>query len=318
MSSLRSTPPADRPPILIAGPTASGKSALAVALAERFGGCVINADALQVYGEWRLLTARPTGEEIARVPHRLYGHIPARQAHSAGAWLRELAEVLQCCAAKGWRPVIVGGTGLYFKALTEGLAAIPETPPAIREAAEARLAEGGREALVDDLAGADPETLAAIDAQNPARLMRAWEVLETTGRGLAAWQKATPPPLLRPERCIRLRLMPDRAALYARIAQRLDAMLAAGVLDEVAAVTRLDLPPASPAMKAVGAREFMDHLRGALTLEAARAAALTATRRYAKRQMTWARNQMMSWQAIDAQESSEILAIATDHVQANA
>jgi tRNA dimethylallyltransferase len=313
-TALPDFPPEWRP-ILIAGPTASGKSALAVALAEQFDGCVINADALQVYAEWHLLTARPGERDMARAPHRLYGHIPAGQGHSAGAWLRELSGVLAGCAAKGWRPVIVGGTGLYFKALTEGLAEIPETPQTIRAAADARFAEGGRDALVGDLAGADPETLAAIDAQNSARLMRAWEVLETTGRGLAAWQRETPPPLLRPEQCIRLRLMPDRALLYERIAGRLDAMLAEGVLDEVASVAQLELPPSSPALKAVGAREFMDHLRGALTLEAARSAAVTATRRYAKRQMTWARNQMMSWQAITAQESSEILAIATDHVR---
>lgn len=310
-------PPACRP-ILIAGPTASGKSDLAVSLAERFGGCVINADALQVYAEWALLTARPTAAAMARVPHHLYGHVPARQGHSVGAWLREITPLLAQCAAQECRPIIVGGTGLYFKALTEGLVEIPATPTAIREAAEARLAEGGREALAADLALGDPETLAGIDAQNPARLMRAWEVLETTGRGLAAWQKATPPPLLQAQQCTRLRLMPERAALYDRIADRLDAMLAAGVLGEVAAVARLGLPSSSPAMKAVGAREFMDHLAGSLSLGAARDAAVTATRRYAKRQMTWARNQMMSWQAVAAQESSEILAIATDRVRATA
>ena len=303
-----------RPPVLIAGPTASGKSALAVALAERLGGCVINADALQVYAEWRILTARPDAAEMARVPHRLFGHVPAAQAHSVGAWLRETRAVLAACAERGWRPIIAGGTGLYFKALTEGLAEIPEPDAAVRATAEARLAEGGRAALIEDLARDDPQTLATIDARNPVRLLRAWEVLHATGRGLAAWREATPAPLVPPEAAVRLRLMPDRAMLYARIDRRLEAMVDAGVLDEVAAVAALDLPPTAPAMKAVGAPEFIAHLRGETDLPEALRLAQMATRHYAKRQLTWLRNQMMSWQAITAQESSKILAIATEMV----
>jgi tRNA dimethylallyltransferase len=301
-------------PILIAGPTASGKSALAIALAERLGGCVINADALQVYAEWRILTARPDAIDTARAPHRLFGHVPAAQAHSVGAWLREARDVLAQCAALGWRPIIAGGTGLYFKALTEGLAEIPAPDAAVRAAGEARLAEGGRAALIADLASADPQTLAMIDTLNPARLLRAWEVLHATGHGLAHWRAQTPPPLVPPDSAIRLRLMPDRAVLYDRIDRRLQAMVAAGVLDEVAAVAALGLPPSAPAMKAVGAPEFMAHLRGETDLAEALRRAQIATRHYAKRQLTWLRNQMMSWQAIEAQESSKILAIATEMV----
>lgn len=302
----------DRGPILIAGPTASGKSALAVALAERLGGCVINADALQVYREWQILTARPEAAETARVPHRLFGHVPAAQAHSVGAWLREVRGVLEDCRADGLRPIIAGGTGLYFKALTEGLAEIPEPDASVRAAAEARLAEGGKAALIDDLARHDPDTLATIDTLNPVRLLRAWAVLQATGRGLAWWRAQTPAPLVAPARATRLRLMPNRALLYERIDRRLEAMVAAGVLDEVAAVMALHLPPSAPAMKAVGAPEFMAHLRGETDLAEALRRAQMATRHYAKRQLTWLRNQMMSWQAITAQESSKILAIAIE------
>lgn len=290
----------DRRPILIAGPTASGKSALALALAERLDGCVINADALQVYDAWRILTARPSPEDEAAAPHRLYGHVPAAQAYSVGAWLRDLHGVLTDCAERGWRPIIAGGTGLYFKALTEGLAEIPEPDAAVREAAEARLAQAGREGLLADLAARDPESLIGMDTLNPARLRRAWEVLEATGRGLAAWRADTPPPLLPPDACIRLRLMPDRATLYTRCDTRLAAMPDQGVLEEAAAVMRLCLPPSAPALKAVGAPEFMAHLRGDCTLAEAIADAQQATRQYAKRQLTWLRNQMGDWRIIAA------------------
>lgn len=296
---LPDTPPdaGDRRPILLAGPTASGKSALALALAERLGGCVINADALQVYAEWRILTARPTPDDEARAPHRLYGHVPAERPHSVGAWLRELRGVLDECTARGWRPIVAGGTGLYFKALTEGLAEIPEPDAEVRLAAETRLTQAGREGLLADLAERDPDSLVGLDTRNPARLRRAWEVLEATGRGLAAWRAATPAPLLPPGRCIRLRLMPDRDRLYARCDARLAAMPALGVLDEVAAVMRLGLPRSAPALKAVGAPEFMAHLAGTCSLDEAIADAQRATRRYAKRQYTWLRNQMADWPA---------------------
>lgn len=302
------------PPILVAGPTASGKSALALGLAERFGGCVINADALQVYAEWRVLTARPSSDDESRVPHRLYGHVPVAVPHSVGAWLREIRGVLDDCAARGLRPVIVGGTGLYFRALTEGLAEIPEPGAEARETAARLFARDGCPALVAWLAKRDPATLAGLDRSNPARLMRAVAVLAGTGRGLSAWQSATPPPLLPLHSCVAVKLLPPVARLDGRIAARLRAMPGAGVLDEVAAVARLELPPSRPAMKAVGAAEFLAHLRGEIALETAIDRAIVATRRYAKRQRTWLRNQMLSWEVIPAQESCEILAAATDHV----
>jgi tRNA dimethylallyltransferase len=276
---------------------------------------VINADALQVYAEWRILTARPSPEEEAGIPHRLYGHVPAATAHSVGAWLREVRLVLEECRTRGWRPIIAGGTGLYFKALTEGLAEIPEPDSAVRRAGEALLAAGGREALAADLAARDPATLAVIDVRNPARLLRAWEVLEATGRGLAAWRAATPEPLIRPDAAVRMKLLPDRAVLYARTDARLDAMVAQGVLDEVAAVMRLGLPRQTPALRAVGAPEFIAHLRAEMTLAEAVSQAKLATRHYAKRQMTWLRNQMVAWTAIATQENSEILGLATESVE---
>lgn len=302
------------PPILIAGPTASGKSALALGLAGRFGCCVINADALQVYAEWRVLTARPSPADEARVPHRLYGHVPAAVPHSVGAWLREVAGVLEDCAARGLRPLIVGGTGLYFRALTEGLAEIPEPGAEARAMADRLFAHGGCGALAAWLDERDPETLSGLDRANPARLMRAVAVLAGTGRGLSAWQGATPPPLLPVASCVALKLLPPVATLDARIAARLCAMPGEGVMAEVAGVARLGLPASLPAMKAVGAGEFLAHLRGEIDLPTAIDRATVATRRYAKRQRTWLRNQMLSWTAIDAQESCEILAAATDHV----
>lgn len=293
-------------PLLIAGPTASGKSALALALAERLGRAVVNADSQQVYAGWRILTARPSPEEEARAPHRLYGHVGMAAAYSAGQWLREVAAVLEADPA----PIIVGGTGLYFKALTEGLAEIPPVPPAIRQAGEARLALLGTEGLAAEIAARDPGTAAGIDLANPARLLRAWEVLEATGRGLADWQTETPPPLLPLAEVTAIRLEPERDELGARCDARLDAMVAAGVLEEVAANRLLDL--ALPAMKAVGAPEFLAHLNGETTLDEALAAARTATRRYAKRQLTWGRNQMgAGWHVMATPDPDAVLRLGS-------
>jgi tRNA dimethylallyltransferase len=279
--ALRGLPP-DRP-VLIAGPTGAGKSALALALAEREGGVVVNADALQVYAHWRVLTARPGPEALSRAPHALYGHVTRDAAYSAGHWLREVAPLLSGAA----RPVIVGGTGLYFAALTEGLAEIPEIPAAIRAEAE----ELAPEALRAEI---DARTLARIDAENPARLRRAWEVRRATGRGLADWQDATPPPLLPPERAARIVVEAPKEALTPRLAARFDAMLAAGALEEVRANLE-DWDPSRPGDRAIGAAELAAHLRGEITLEAAREAAVVATRRYAKRQRTWFRARMRGW-----------------------
>ncbi|MDU8941914.1 tRNA (adenosine(37)-N6)-dimethylallyltransferase MiaA [Ovoidimarina sediminis] len=273
-------------PVLIAGPTASGKSALALAIAEAQGGRIINADALQVYADWRILTARPGAEDLARAPHALYGHVPGDRPYSVGDWLRDLKPLLD-----GPRPIVTGGTGLYFTALTEGLADIPPTPPGIRARADARLAEDGPEALLAEL---DPETAARIDRQNPVRIQRAWEVLRTTGRGLAAWQDETGPPLLPLADTQPLLLTAERDWLTPRIERRFDAMLAEGVLDEARA-NRASWRPDLPSAKAIGAAELMAHLDGHLSLDALKTAVSTLTRQYAKRQRTWFRSRLSAW-----------------------
>ncbi|MGP3696364.1 tRNA (adenosine(37)-N6)-dimethylallyltransferase MiaA [Rhodobacter sp. NSM] len=286
---LPSDIPHDRP-VLIAGPTASGKSALAAEIVARGGGVVVNADALQVYDCWRILSARPTAAEEARLPHRLYGHVAREAVYSAGHWLKDLRAVL----AEGARPVIVGGTGLYFSALTQGLAEVPHTPSEVRRLADTRMAEAGLARMVADL---DEATAARIDLRNPARVQRAWEVLQATGRGLADWQAETGAPLLPLERTAALVIRPDRDWLADRIDRRFDAMIEAGALDEV----RAALPgwdPALPSSRAIGAPELVAHLRGALTLAEAVAAAKLASRQYAKRQRTWFRNRMRQWSEI--------------------
>ena len=279
-------------PVLIAGPTASGKSALALEIAETRGGVIVNADAIQVYRNWRVLTARPSPAEEARAPHRLYGHVAHDAAYSVGDWLREVAGILQGEA----RPIVVGGTGLYFTALTEGLAEIPATPSEVRVEATARLEAGGLAALLADL---DDETLARIDQMNPMRVQRAWEVQRATGRGIAAWQDDTPPPLLPPEACARLVVDAPKDWLNPRIERRFDQMLEAGALDEA----RANLPgwnPAHLSAKAIGAPELIAHLNGEISLAQAREAAIVGTRQFAKRQRTWFRARMKGWQRLSA------------------
>lgn len=279
-------------PVLIAGPTATGKSALALAIARAQGGVIVNADALQVYENWRILSARPGPDETAQAPHRLYGHVGARQDYSVGHWLREVAELLQGPD----RLIVTGGTGLYFSALTDGLADIPATPPEVRKEADAHRAAGEIDAL---RAALDPATRARIDLQNPMRVQRAWEVQRTTGRGLAAWQDATPAPLLPLDACQPLLLEADTDWLGARIARRFDRMLEAGALDEVRANLD-DWDPARPASRAIGAAELVRHLRGETTLDQAREAATIATRQFAKRQRTWFRARMREWRRVAA------------------
>ncbi|OOY08883.1 tRNA (adenosine(37)-N6)-dimethylallyltransferase MiaA [Thioclava sp. F36-7] len=283
-----------RTPVLIAGATASGKSALALSIAEAEGGVVINADALQVWSCWRLLSARPSPEEEARAPHLLYGHLDPGADYSVGHWLRDVTPYLEAFRAGGPRPIIVGGTGLYFTALTQGLAEIPETPPEIRAEADQRRLSEGHAGMLDEL---DDATRAKIDAQNPMRVQRAWEVLRATGEGLAAWQARTPPPLLPLDTVAPLHLDPDRDWLAERIDRRFDLMLEQGALDEVRAVEPIWDPNALWA-KAIGAPELIAHLHGELDLSEARERAQAASRQYAKRQRTWFRGRMKAWHKI--------------------
>lgn len=277
-------------PVLIAGPTASGKSGLALAVAQKQNRQIVNADALQVYGCWRALSARPSAEEESLRPHRLYGHVGTDTDYSVGHWLREVAQIL----AQDPAPVIVGGTGLYFTALTQGLAEIPATPADLRLRANAILAEGGLDRL---LAALDSATLARIDQRNPVRVQRAWEVQEATGRGLAAWQDQTGAALLPLDQAQALVLRPDPDWLGQRIDTRFDTMIRDGALDEVRAVLPI-WELTRPWARAIGAPELIAHLQGQITREAAVASACTATRQYAKRQRTWMRNRLGHWPAI--------------------
>ncbi|WP_431300014.1 tRNA (adenosine(37)-N6)-dimethylallyltransferase MiaA [Tabrizicola sp. BL-A-41-H6] len=272
-------------PVLIAGPTASGKSALAMEIAARDGRLIVNADALQVYREWRVLSARPSAADEAALPHALFGHVGGADDYSVGHWLREVAPLLA-------RPVvIVGGTGLMFRALTEGLAEVPAVPADVRAAGDSLRAAEGIEALV---AGLDPATAAAIDLRNGARVQRAWEVLRATGRGLLDWQRATPPPLLPLAAAEAIVLDAEVGWLNARIDRRFGQMLSEGALDEV----RAALPawaPGRPYARAIGAHELVAHLEGRTDLDTAVAEATLASRQYAKRQRTWFRARMSGW-----------------------
>lgn len=281
-------------PVLIAGPTASGKSALALAIAEQLGGVIVNADALQVWGCWRVLSARPTQAEEARAPHLLYGHKQIGETYSVGHWMREIAEILQAANCGGPRPILVGGTGLYFTALTQGLAEIPDTPPDIRAEADARRLRDGHEGMLAQL---DAATRARVDPLNPVRVQRAWEVMRATGQGLAQWQDQTPPPLLKRAACTALVLDADRDWLADRIDRRFDLMLERGAIDEARAVLPVWTPAALWA-KAIGAPELIAHLRGEIDLAEARSRAQAASRQYAKRQRTWFRGKMDAWHKI--------------------
>jgi tRNA dimethylallyltransferase len=273
-------------PVLIAGPTASGKSALAMEIAARDGRVVVNADALQVYGCWRVLTARPSLADEAALPHALYGHVGRQESYSTGRWLREVVPFLA-------KPVvIVGGTGLNFSALTEGLADIPAVPPEVRAEADARVAIEGFAALRAEL---DAATLARIDPRNGARVQRAWEVLRSTGRGLAAWQDETPAPALPLAQAEALVLRPEVGRLDSRITRRFHAMLEAGALEEARAALP-DWQPRLPSSRAIGAPELINFLQAKSTLSEAIDASILASRRYAKRQRTWFRSRMGAWQ----------------------
>ena len=280
--------------LIVAGPTASGKSALALALARRFGGTVINADSMQLYRELRVLTARPTPAEEAEVPHRLYGVRPAAEAASVARWREAALAEMAAATAEGRLPILCGGTGLYFLSLTEGLSAIPSVPPAARAEARSLLAELGAPGLHARLVALDPETAATLRPGDGQRIARAWEVARGTGRGLLAWQREGAHTGPAPWRLAALLLDPPRPALRAAIAARFDAMLAGGALEEVRGLLALGLDPALPAMRAHGVPELAAHLAGRMSLEEARRRAVLNTGQYTKRQATWFRHHRLS------------------------
>ena len=281
----------DRLAWIVAGPTASGKSALATWLARRVGGTVINADAMQVYRELRIVTARPTEAEERAVPHALYGVRPAAEPGSAAWWRTAALAEMAACDAAGRVPVLCGGTGLYLSALTRGLSDIPEPSPAIRDEARRRLSADGSAVLHAALAAVDPGTAAGLRPSDGQRIARAWEVWRSTGRGLVAWQSTAIPA---PWAFRVLRLDPPRDALRSAVATRFAAMLDAGALDEVACLLALELDPALPAMRAVGVPELAAHLRHETTLETARHLAVLATGQLVKRQSTWLRHRALA------------------------
>ena len=281
--------------VLIAGPTASGKSALALALAEALGGTIINADSMQVYRDLRIVTARPTAQEEARVPHLLYGHVDAAENYSVGRWCVDASAALAAVERAGRLPVVVGGTGLYFKALTRGLAAVPPIPPQIRAAVRERLEREGTAALYAELGERDAATARRLMPRDRARVTRALEVMLATGRSLTDWHAEGMKPALDAQAAVKLFLDVERAELYRRIDGRFDAMLGSGALDEVRALASRGLDPALPAMKAHGVPWLIRHLSGEIDLVAAVEGAKRDTRRYSKRQGTWFRHQLPDW-----------------------
>jgi tRNA dimethylallyltransferase len=301
------SPDNDSKAVLIAGPTASGKSALALALAQKTGGIVVNADSMQVYRDLRIITARPTPEEEALVPHRLYGHVDAAVNFSAGSWVADAATVLAEARAQNRLPIFVGGSGLYFKALTRGLSAVPPIPPGIRESVRARLERDGVEALHAELERRDPVAAERLKPRDRTRIARALEVVEATGRSLTDWHRDGLPPLLPQGSFSALFLEPDRDQLYARIDTRFDAMLKAGALQEVAALAARRLDPLLPAMKAHGVPALIRHLKGEITLQEAAVIGRADTRHYAKRQFTWFRHQLPEFTWVQPQAAGEWL-----------
>jgi tRNA dimethylallyltransferase len=282
----------DTKAVLIAGPTASGKSALALRLAQKLGGIVVNTDSMQVYRDLRILTARPSVEEEAVVPHRLYGHVDASVNFSAGAWVADAAKVLEDARRLARVPIFVGGTGLYFKTLTRGLSAVPAIPPEIRESVRARLERDGVEALHAELARRDGASAARLKPRDRTRIARALEVVDATGRSLTDWHREGLPPLLPMGSFRALFLNPARDALYAGIDARFNAMLRQGALGEVARLAARGLDPLLPAMKAHGVPPLIRHLKGEIGLEEAATIGRADTRHYAKRQFTWFRHQL--------------------------
>ena len=293
-----------RDAVLIAGPTASGKSAAALDLAGRIGGVIVNTDSMQVYRELRLLTARPSAADEARIPHRLYGHVSVRERYSAGRYLADAAHALEDARASGRIPVFVGGTGLYFEVLTSGLSPIPQISPDVRMKVRRRFDAQGRDAFFAELVARDPSA-AALRPSDTQRLLRAADVLEATGSPLSVWQGTSGQPLLAGLDVMRFVLAPDRDVLLRRATRRFEAMVREGALEEARALEGLD--PSLPAARALGLPQLWRHLGGELSLDEAVAQAQLATRRYVKRQLTWFRNRMKDWKWLESTESSNIV-----------
>jgi tRNA dimethylallyltransferase len=281
--------------VLIAGPTASGKSALALAVAENLGGVIVNADSMQVYRDLHVITARPTADDEARAPHKLYGFVDAAENYSVGRWCRDVEEALTDIGKQGRVPILVGGTGLYFKALTSGLAAVPPIPVDMRASVRGRLQNEGAPALHADLMRLDPATAQRVTANDRSRISRALEVVLATGRALSDWHREGLPPLIDPAHAVKVFVTCERKELVRRIEARFDAMMKSTALDEVRQLAKRKLDPTLPAMKAHGVPWLIRHLSGEISREEAAAGAVMDTRRYAKRQLTWFRNQMKDW-----------------------
>ncbi len=293
--------------ILITGPTASGKSALAVRLAAQAGGVVINADSMQVYDTLRVLTARPTEEEMGGIPHHLYGHVPATRVYSTGEWLRNVTALLPQLRAQNRLPVFVGGTGLYFKALLGGLSDMHEISQEIRCRVRLRLKHEGPRALHEELLRRDVAMGAALDPSDGQRIVRALEVLEETGRSILEFQGKPGLPVIDPERAEKLVVLPDRAILRSRIDARFERMFDNGAVEEVRALLALQPNPDLPVMKAIGVPQIIEMLAGRMTSREVVERASALTRQYAKRQMTWFRNQMdESWTRIDLSDPQSL------------
>lgn len=302
-------------PILIAGPTASGKSGLALALAERLGGVVINADSMQVYSELRILTARPTVEDEQRAPHALYGFVPSREAYSTGRYVRDAEAALVDARAKGLRPIFVGGTGLYFKALLEGLSPVPTVAEDVRAHWRREADRVGAGALHQTLLARDAEMAARLNPADTQRVVRALEVLESSGKSLGYWQSQPGVPVIGMSEAVRLLMLTDRATLHARANARVQRMIDDGALAEAAQLASLQLDAALPAMRAIGVAPMVAAAAGQLGLADALALAQTETRQYIKRQETWLRRNMITWKAVYSQEMEKTMAIAMSFIQ---
>ena len=299
--------------ILIAGPTASGKSQLALDIAEKINGVIVNADSMQVYSDLQVLTARPPASDLALAPHALYGFVPGDTAYSAGRYTQDAERVIAECLEGGHMPVLVGGSGLYFRALLDGLAPIPQIPRPIREHWRVEAERVGPAQLHQVLSRRDPEMAARLQPSDTQRLVRSLEVLDATGQSLADWQRIPGVPVLPSSTTIKIVIETDRDVLYANCEKRFDNMLAAGALEEVAALLAKNYDPSLPIMRALGVQPLIAHLQGQIDLATAVAATKTETRNYIKRQLTWQKSNMSSWKWIPAQQIESL----TDNILPN-